>query len=206
MTLCFNSPTYAFLTDTMLTWRQVKRHICVEANWTLDDIFHNIRCETIIPGSHTPEHVHKFDPLYSSSVRSFLCLVHLPLIKLNIIHKFYGQCHAFSQVHQHEQCPLFGKLYTESVWNVTYRVWVQIRPNYWATPTPSLSFWLFLSKTRKKSDKLVGQIVRQIRPWFVSNTFQWSGRGLQMCDNCAVTKGNLYSHPKILLIMKSGDS
>lgn len=114
MSLCFNSPTYTFLTDTMLTGRQVKWHICVEAYWTLDDILHNIRCKTIIPGSHNPEYEHKFDPLDSSSIRSFLCLVHLPLIKLNIIHEFYGQCHAYSQVHQHEQCPLFEMLHTES--------------------------------------------------------------------------------------------
>ena len=33
-----------------------------------------------------------------------------------------------------------------------------------ARPTPSLLFWLFLSQTLKNFQKLVGQIVGQIRP------------------------------------------
>ena len=63
-------------------------------------------------------------------------------------------------------------LHTEFVWNVTYRVWVQISPNNWATPTPSLSFWQFFVIKLEKIKKPVEQIVSQIRPltphWLVS--------------------------------------
>ena len=53
----------------------------------------------------------------------------------------------------------------DSLHRSNWPCWVQIWPYFWARPTPSLSFWPFLSKTWKFSEKLVGQIVSQIRPW-----------------------------------------
>ena len=61
---------------------------------------------------------------------------------------------------------------TDSLHRGNWPCWVQIWHYFWARPTPSLSFWLFLSKTWKKSEKLVGQIVSQIRPW-CNKKFKW---------------------------------
>ena len=61
---------------------------------------------------------------------------------------------------------------TDSLHRGNWPCWVQIWHYFWARPTPSLSFWLFLSKTWKKSEKLVGQIVSQIRPCYAPRVIE----------------------------------
>ena len=54
--------------------------------------------------------------------------------------------------------PKRGQLQNWNIQILTTR-WVQTWPLFWTRPTPSLPFWLFLSKTWKNSQKLVGQSV-----------------------------------------------
>ena len=73
---------------------------------------------------------------------------------------------------------------TDSLHRGNWPCWVQIWHYFWARPTPSLSFWLFLSKTWKKSEKLVGQIVSQIRPCLhVHKSFPQKAAGLATYDS-----------------------
>ena len=62
---------------------------------------------------------------------------------------------------------------TNSLYRGKWPCWVQIRPYFRARPTPSLSFWLFLSQTLKKSQKTSESNCWSNTPLLITSTLSW---------------------------------